>query len=97
MAGRRQISVKNDMVSAAETHRRWMAGRNRRQEDPEYKDEWRNEQCGHCRFWVPLSGALASDYGACTNATSPFDGRVRFEHDGCDKFEPAETWTQPDS
>jgi hypothetical protein len=89
-------SVKNDMLFAAETHRRWMTRRNRRQEDPAYRDEWRDAQCGHCRFWVPLSGALGADYGACTNPASSFDGRAQFEHDGCDEFEPSESWTEPD-
>ncbi|MGC9669595.1 DUF3027 domain-containing protein [Planosporangium sp. 12N6] len=40
-------------------------------------------ECGGCRFWVALHGHLGRDYGACTNADSPFDGQVRFEHDGC--------------
>lgn len=89
-------SVKYDMRHASATHERWLARRNRRQEDPSYQDEWYAEQCGHCRFWVPLSGALGADYGACTNQQSPFDGRVQFEHDGCDEFEAADSWGIPD-
>jgi hypothetical protein len=89
-------SVKNDMRFAAATHSRWMDRRSRRQEDPEYRDEWWAQQCGHCRFWVPLSGALGSDYGACANPASPFEASVRFEHDGCEEFESAEAWVQPD-
>jgi len=63
-----------------------MARRNRRQESPGYHEEWWAEQCGACRFLVRLSGVLGHDYGACMNPASPFDGRVRFEHDGCDRF-----------
>jgi Protein of unknown function (DUF3027) len=45
-------------------------------------------------FWLPLAGELGSDYGACANARSPFDGRVQFEHDGCEApREGATTWT----
>ena len=36
---------------------------------------------------MPLAGALGDDWGACSGALSPFDGMVRFEHDGCDAFE----------
>ena len=96
MPEHRQVSVKNDMRFAAKTHQRWMARRNRRQEAPDYKEEWWGQRCGHCRYWVPLSGALGSDYGACTNDRSPFDGHVQFEHDGCDEFQPAESRVQPD-
>ena len=90
-------NVKNDMRYATETHERWLEQRNRRQESADYDDEWWAEQCGACRFWVPLSGALGHDYGGCTNPASRFDGRVRFEHDGCDYFEQAiDGWAQPD-
>jgi len=73
-----------------ETHERWLERRNRRQEDGDYRDEWWGEQCGACRWWVPLSGVFADDYGACTNPASPRDGLVQFEHDGCDAFEPVD-------
>ena len=90
-------NVTNDMQHASETHKRWLDQRNRKQEAVDYRDEWWAEQCGRCRFWVPVSGALGHDYGACTNRFSPFDGRVRFEHDGCESFEEAiEGWAQPD-
>ena len=90
-------SLKNDMRRAAEVHERWSVQRNRKQEAPGYREEWWAEQCGHCAHWVPLSGALGRDYGACGNPSSPFDGRVRFEHDGCDVFEPVVgDWVQPD-
>lgn len=32
------------------------------------------------------------DWGACTNDRSVFDGRVMFEHDGCEEHSPAEEW-----
>ncbi|WP_431919576.1 DUF3027 domain-containing protein [Nonomuraea jabiensis] len=85
--------------SAAELsaiHRRWIAERHRRTEDPDYREQWYSEQCGSCRFWLPLSGELGRDYGACANPASSFDGRVRFEHDGCEAFEEAGAWSTPE-
>jgi hypothetical protein len=69
-----------------------MARRSRKQEADGYKEEWWAEQCGMCRYLIPLSGAFADDYGICSNPRSDFDGLVRFEHDGCDKFSAAEDW-----
>ena len=69
-----------------ECHDRWMKLRNRRQEEPGYKDDWHAEQCLFCEFFIPLSGVLAEDYGACSNAVSKWDAHVRFEHDGCEHF-----------
>ncbi|MGW2214013.1 DUF3027 domain-containing protein [Nonomuraea sp. NPDC001684] len=77
-------------------HERWLAERHRRTEDPDYREEWYPKQCGACRFWFPLAGALGTDYGACANAASPFDGRIRFEHDGCDAFQESGTWSVPE-
>ncbi|MET7619943.1 DUF3027 domain-containing protein [Streptomyces sp. NPDC005408] len=76
-------------------HARWIQNRNRRTDDPEYKEAWYDEQCGACRFWFPLAGDLGSDYGACANRLSPFDGTVRFEHDGCEAFEESGQWMVP--
>jgi len=73
-----------------------MTKRNRKQEEPSYDDAWWASQCGHCRFWIPLSGGLGQDYGACANPASALDGTVRFEHDGCDAFDAADSWGQPD-
>jgi hypothetical protein len=87
---------KNDMVEAARTHRRWLANRSRYQEADTYRDEWWAEQCGACRWWIPLSGALGNDYGACANPASPFDARVMFEHDGCEHFEDSGDWGTAD-
>jgi DUF3027 family protein len=84
--------LSNNSEHFKSVHKRWMARRNRRQESPDYKDDWYAEQCGRCRFWLPLAGEIGSDYGVCSNPKSPFDGLARFEHDGCDVFEDAETW-----
>jgi hypothetical protein len=90
-------NVKNDMRHAAATHQRWVQLANRRQGDPDYLSAWYAEQCGACRFWGPLSGALGLDYGGCTNQASPYEGTVRFEHDGCDVFEASGESALPDS
>jgi hypothetical protein len=73
-------------------HLRWYPRRNRQPENPEYKDEWYAEQCGGCSYYVRLTGHFEDDYGACTNAKSSCDGRVMFEHDGCDQFQDAGGW-----
>ncbi len=79
------------------TYARWMARYQpiRNTADPDYSDEWYLEQCGGCASYRPLAGPLGADWGGCTNALSPADGTLRFEHDGCDAFEPAEPGTAP--
>ncbi len=67
-------------------HTRWLASLNRSTAQLDYRDEWYDTQCGGCRFWIALSGELGQDYGVCSNPASSFDGRVRFEHDGCESF-----------
>ena len=42
--------------------------------------------CG-CRFFVPLNGTLASDWGACGNPASPRAGLLTWEHQGCRLFD----------
>ncbi len=59
-------------------------------ERPDYNPDWAAQQCLFCRYFIPLSGALVEDWGACSNPLSPFDGIVRFEHDGCDAFSRAD-------
>ncbi|CAL9485593.1 MULTISPECIES: DUF3027 domain-containing protein [unclassified Streptomyces] len=76
----------DDLAHNGENHARWLALLNRSTGTPDYRDDWYYEQCGGCRFWVALSGRLGQDWGACTHAGSDFDGRVRFEHDGCAGF-----------
>ncbi|MFD6329525.1 DUF3027 domain-containing protein [Streptomyces niveus] len=69
-----------------EVHERWLRLLNRSTGDPGYRDEWFDEQCGGCKFWIALSGELGLDWGVCAHAGSAFDGQVRFEHDGCEGF-----------
>lgn len=82
------MPLKDDAEHFKEVHQRWMTQRNRTQESSEYRDEWYQEQCFNCVYWISLSGLFEADYGACSNVASPFDKRVMFEHDGCDAFEP---------
>jgi hypothetical protein len=35
---------------ASAVHERWMRRRNRKQEAPDYRDEWWSQQCGMCAF-----------------------------------------------
>jgi hypothetical protein len=67
-------------------HARWLGQVNRSTSQDGYADAWYYEQCGGCRYWIALQGVIGSDYGACTNGRSAFDGRIRFEHDGCAGF-----------
>lgn len=73
-------------------HQRWSTRLNRRQGTSDYRDEWYAEQCGICRYFIPLCGAFIEDYGGCTNGASEFDGMIRFEHDGCDHFSEGGDW-----
>lgn len=68
-------------------HDRWMERRNRKSEQEEFNEKWEFEQCFRCTYFLPLSGILGSDWGGCSNEKSPFDGRLMFEHDGCEEFE----------
>ncbi|MBB5802053.1 hypothetical protein F4560_001821 [Saccharothrix ecbatanensis] len=95
------MTAEFDHVTRNETemdsiHERWLGDRNRGRGGHEYEESWAGEQCGGCRFWVPLAGRVGHDYGVCANALSPFDGRVRFEHDGCDVFADAGRWLIPE-
>jgi hypothetical protein len=78
--------LEDDTSHFQSCHKRWTERRNRKQESPDYKDEWYQEQCFACKFYVALVGAFVEDYGACTNENSPFDKQVMFEHDGCEHF-----------
>lgn len=46
-----------------------------------------NPQCGECRWYIRLAGALGSDWGVCSRSISPYDGALVFEHQGCNRFE----------
>lgn len=60
------------------------------------RGEWSEDQCGACRYYLPLTGALGADWGICSNSASPCDGVVMFEHDGCNAFSAAEDgWGGP--
>jgi len=87
----------NSREHAEACHQRWHHRRNRRQEDATYEDEWYGQQCGACRYYVPLRGALADDYGACSNVRSALDGQVVFEHDGCEQHANAGDWWTEDA
>ena len=84
--------VRQDSAHATECHRRWLALRNRKMEESGYQDDWYSQQCGACRYWIPLDGVMGNDYGGCTNGRSAFDKHLMFEHDGCDAFDPAGEW-----
>jgi hypothetical protein len=81
-----------DKKHFSECHERWMERRNRKTEEDGYKDEWWAEQCFSCKYFIPLSGAFANDYGACSNKKSPFDKQVMFEHDGCEFHQSIEDY-----
>lgn len=88
----KQGNLKNNEAHAIACHQRWLARRNRKQEEGSYKDEWYQQQCGACRFFIPLTGILGADYGGCSNPASPFDKSLMFEHDGCEHFESSGEW-----
>lgn len=94
MSGQHPWLIKSER-HAQSCHERWSERRNRKPESPLYKDEWYAEQCGGCQYFIPLMGALAEDYGACSKPSSPFDGRVMFEHDGCDQYSEADEGWSP--
>jgi hypothetical protein len=85
-------SLERDRDRQVEIHERWRKKKNRDQDSASYRDEWYAEQCGACRHWLPLAGEMGNDYGACTNARSPFDKQAMFEHDGCEYFEKDGEW-----
>jgi hypothetical protein len=77
-----------------ETHERWIKRKNRvwPTNADDVPDAWINEQCGQCRFYMPLQGLLSTDWGVCSNPESEFDGKVMFEHDGCEHYSGACEW-----
>jgi hypothetical protein len=76
----------NDMDHVRKTNKRWdqKFPLNRSQLSPDYQEEWLNEQCFTCQYYVKLTGEFGSDWGVCSNPASPFDGKLMFEHDGCE-------------
>lgn len=85
-------NLRNDKNHCKSCHERWSGRLNRNMDSSGYLEEWYTEQCGGCIFFIPLIGYLSDDWGVCSNAKSPFDGNVRFEHDGCEKYLEGE-WT----
>ena len=83
--------LSNNEEHFKECHRRWVARTNRSINDPERPDEWCAQECNLCAYYVRLTGLFADDYGACSNAASKCDGKVMFEHDGCERFVPADS------
>ena len=79
----------DDETHGRACHSRWMERRNRKIEQEYANQDWYYEQCLRCRYFIPLTGYLVGDWGACSNAKSSFDGRVMFEHDGCEEFDSA--------
>ena len=76
----------NNETHFKECHKRWVAHTNRDINAPNKPDEWCDQECGLCAYYVPLTGLFAHDYGICSNPASKFDGKVMFEHDGCENF-----------
>lgn len=76
----------DDRLHADECHKRWLRKANRD------LSQWDRQQCGCCIFYIRLVAEFNSDWGVCSNAASPFDGRVMFEHDGCDQHVLADDW-----
>jgi hypothetical protein len=82
-------TLANDATHKYKVHKRWreqIVPISRVPGTPGYKEEWYNEQCGACKYYLPLTGRFGDDWGVCSNPDSSFDGKVKFEHDGCDSF-----------
>ena len=92
---KRKWPLTEDSKHATRCHQRWYKRINRDPTSSGYRDEWYAQQCLTCRYFIGMMGALAEDYGVCSNPVSPFDGVVRFEHDGCDAFDEAVEGTPP--
>jgi hypothetical protein len=88
----KKLKLENDRGHFRETHDRWIKKFpfNRSPDSPSYTEEWLNEQCFTCQYYVSLIGKFQSDWGVCSNPSSPLDGRIMFEHDGCEHHSFAE-------
>jgi hypothetical protein len=84
-------NLKDDIHHFRKTHNRWIERMHRQEKEEELSLEEVQkriiEQCIICRYYVLLEGQWQYDWGVCSNPLSPFDGMVRFEHDGCDHWE----------
>lgn len=98
MGWSRMSGLAIDAAHAHETHVRWI-GKNL---TPHYReilagaDDDIDHQCGGCRFYLCLEGSTGSDWGACSNPASPFDGTLKFEHDGCSYHEYGDEEATPE-
>jgi hypothetical protein len=72
--------VSGDAAAMHEAHRRWLGNANRRTDDPDYQEAWYFEQCGGCRFWLPLAGPSDEDHGSarmhCRHSTARPDSNM---------------------
>lgn len=68
---------------------------NRRMDADDCLEEWRRHTVRFLQYWIPLAGSWGLDWGGCSNEACPFDGTVRFAHDGCDAYEEAAEWRWP--
>ena len=88
-----------DAAATQEWHRRWYRARAQEVQEHGYVDAQSTPsrgQCGGCCYFIPLTGTLIDDWGACSNPASVFDGSVMFEHLGCDAFAQArDDWGGP--
>lgn len=87
--------LKGDIKHFSMTHKRWLEKYpiNRNVLSPSYKEEWLPDQCFKCQFYVGLTGLFESSWGVCSNPDSYLDGRIMFEHDGCEFYSFAEDET----
>jgi len=84
----KKLYLKHDKAHVSATVQRWLSKvpRNRKTGSAEYKDDWYSEQCFACQYYVHLDGDLRRDWGVCSHPQSPFDGKLMFEHDGCEYY-----------
>ena len=68
-----KLNLTDSKEHADVCHARWRERLNREVGSPQYLDDWIDDQCRGCRFFITLLGAMGSDYGACTNAASHSD------------------------
>lgn len=83
MSWARMSALAVDREHASAVHDRWAETHI----SERFEQGWIPDQCGGCQFYVCLEGKLGSDWGACTNPASPHDGKLMFEHDGCEHYD----------
>ncbi|MGH2610131.1 MAG: DUF3027 domain-containing protein [Tepidiformaceae bacterium] len=72
--------LSQDELKAA-GHRAWKRSDDSAPRETEEGDSFIPHQCGGCHWFA----AFNYDWGMCCNETSVNDGRVVFEHGGCDR------------